>query len=196
MSQSFGTAATGGNGKRQKNDFYETPVEATEALVAEYGRFFGPVIWEPACGAGKLARVLEAYGFDVFATDLVDRGFGRGGVDFLTIEDDHVEVPPRETIITNPPFALADDFVRKAMSFQPRFFALLLKQTFWNAAGRSGLWAQFPPADFRPLAWRLDFTGGGSPTMDCAWCIWGDDVPNTRGRPMLRPTVLLSEMLS
>lgn len=193
MSQSFGTAATGGNGKRRANDFYETPVEATEALVVEYDALIGTTVWEPACGAGKLAEVLKAYGRRVLSTDLVDRGYGVGGIDFLTYAG---EPPPPSTIITNPPFVLADDFVRKAMSFQPRFFALLLKQTFWNAAGRAGLWTQFPPADFRPLAWRLDFTGGGSPTMDCAWCIWGDDVPNTRGRPMLRPTVLLSEMLS
>lgn len=185
---SFGIAATGG--KRRVNDFYETPAAATEALVLEYGRYMGPVVWEPACGAGKLARVLLAYGKGVFATDLVYRGYGIGMVDFL-----QVKATDNDTIITNPPFALADDFIRKAMSFQPIFFALLLKQTFWNAAGRADLWNLHPPVDFRPIAWRLDFTGGGAPTMDCAWAIWGCGVSSTGGRPLRRPKLLLSEML-
>lgn len=187
----FGIAATGGNGKRRVNDFYETPVEVTEALVIEYGARIGRMVWEPACGAGKLARVLEAHGRFVWGTDLVDRGYGAGGIDFLAYD---LALPTPHTIITNPPFALADQFIRKAMSFEPTFFALLLKQTFWNAAGRAELWNLHPPVDFRPIAWRLDFTGGGAPTMDCAWCIWGD-VPTTGGRPMRRPTALLSEML-
>jgi hypothetical protein len=195
MSQTFGTAATGGNGKRRAEDFYETPEAATEALVREYGHLFHPVVWEPAVGAGKLARVLEAYGFDVFGTDLVDRGVGFGGQDFLTAEGPFFDLA-RHTIITNPPFALADQFIRKAMSFKPIFFALLLKQTFWNAGGRADLWREFPPKDFRPIGWRLDFTGGGAPTMDCGWCIWGSGVEQGRGEPLRKPKVLLSEMLA
>jgi hypothetical protein len=195
MSQKFGTAATGGNGKRVKNDFYETPIEATEALAAGYSHYFSKSVWEPACGAGKMARVLEAYGFVVAGTDLVDRGYGVGGIDFLSYGETLPAHNSGRTIITNPPFALADHSIRKAMSFEPRFFALLLKQTFWNAGNRTDLWREFPPKDFRPLAWRLDFTGGGAPTMDCAWCIWGSAVPPGRGEPMRKPASLLSEML-
>lgn len=40
-------------------------------LAAE--RFDGS-IWEPACGQGRIAKVLQAKGHDVVATDLVDYG--------------------------------------------------------------------------------------------------------------------------
>ena len=36
-------------------------------------------IWEPCCGDGAMARVLESHGHHVVATDLVDRGYGEGG---------------------------------------------------------------------------------------------------------------------
>jgi len=35
-------------------------------------------IWEPACGDGAISRVLEAAGYQVISTDLIDRGYGQG----------------------------------------------------------------------------------------------------------------------
>ena len=45
---------------RQKDDFYPTPPEGTEALLSAVS-FNGP-IWEPACGDGAISRALEAAG--------------------------------------------------------------------------------------------------------------------------------------
>ena len=36
-------------------------------------------IWEPCCGDGAMARVLESHGHRVVGTDLVDRGYGETG---------------------------------------------------------------------------------------------------------------------
>lgn len=81
---------------REKDDFYPTPPEGTAPLLA-VERFDGP-IWEPACGQGHMSRVLEDAGHDVISTDLVHRGYGEGGVDFL------MEWRPRApNIVTNPP---------------------------------------------------------------------------------------------
>ena len=74
--------------------------------------FEGP-IWEPACGDGAISKVLEAAGYRVISTDLVDRGYGCGGQDFLKSE-----TPLGKTIITNPPYGthgLGDAFVRRAL---------------------------------------------------------------------------------
>ncbi len=51
--------------------------------------------------------MLEATGHPVLSTDLVYRGFGVGGFDFL----DHAYPYSSENIITNPPYKLAFDFV-------------------------------------------------------------------------------------
>jgi hypothetical protein len=82
---------------RETHDFYPTWPAATRALLS-VERFDG-AIWEPACGDGAMSKVLEAAGHEVISTDLIDRGYGEGGRDFL------MEWQPRApNIVTNPPF--------------------------------------------------------------------------------------------
>jgi hypothetical protein len=176
---------TGGHGSRHSDDFYPTPPEALRALleseiIGAYRRRF----WEPACGDGALSRELDAAGHEVVSTDLVDRGYGTGGVDFLSVKE-----PLAKHILTNPPFKLAEAFIRHAHALGFESLSLLLKSQFWHAAGRLPLFKEHPPAVIAPLTWRLDFTGGGAPTMDCAWVVWGAGwVPcTTRYRPLARP---------
>lgn len=81
---------------REPFEFYPTPPEATRALLSVEA--FDGGVWEPACGEGHIAKVLEAEGYDVVATDLVDHGYGRAGVDFL-----EQRLPRARHIVTNPP---------------------------------------------------------------------------------------------
>lgn len=78
-------------------DFYPTPPEATRALLS-VERFSG-TIWEPACGDGAISKVLLAHGYSVVSTDLIYRGFGTGGVNFLTQTQTRAR-----NIVTNPPY--------------------------------------------------------------------------------------------
>jgi hypothetical protein len=68
---------------------------------------FNGGIWEPACGDGSISKELEAAGYAVHSTDLIDRGYGTGGVDFLL--DYRTSA---DNIVTNPPFKFAEEFVR------------------------------------------------------------------------------------
>lgn len=83
--------------RRAPFEFYPTPPEAVRALLS-VERFDG-TIWEPACGDGAISKVLIEAGFQVVSTDLIDRGFGRGGCDFLKSTR-----PLAKHIITNPPY--------------------------------------------------------------------------------------------
>ncbi|MEI7711767.1 MAG: hypothetical protein WCI94_10065 [Rhodospirillales bacterium] len=84
---------------REANDFYPTPAWVTEALLRHVA-LRGPV-WEPCCGDGAIARVIEASGLPVVATDLGDRGYGNGGIDFFA----QTAVPEGcRAIVTNPPY--------------------------------------------------------------------------------------------
>lgn len=96
----------------RRNDLYETPPCATRALIPFLTR--GEAIWEPACGPGAIVRELRDAGFRVKATDLVDYGLegSQAGRDFL-MERDGTGV---EVIVTNPPFKLADEFTRHALT--------------------------------------------------------------------------------
>ena len=85
--------------ERQEGDFYPTPAWVTECLLSSV-TLRGP-IWEPCCGDGALAKVLSAAGHEVVATDLTERGFGRGGVDLLQTS----EMPDGcRALVTNPPY--------------------------------------------------------------------------------------------
>ena len=63
------------------HDLYETPEVATRALLKH--EIIPTEIWEPACGLGAISEPLREAGHIVFCTDLVDRGYGYGGRDFL-----------------------------------------------------------------------------------------------------------------
>ena len=98
----------------RKNDLYETPPCATRALIPFLDR--DEAIWEPACGPGAIVRELRDEGFEVYPTDLVDYGpdgVGIGGIDFL-MERPTWRRP--SVIVTNPPFKLADEFTRHALT--------------------------------------------------------------------------------
>ena len=114
-----------GDGKksdRSANDFYETPPAATHALLDNETISEGGV-WECACGAGAIAKVLAERGYgDVSASDLIDRGYGEGGMDFLSGAllggislADQLRLQRRH-IITNPPFNLWAEFTERALS--------------------------------------------------------------------------------
>lgn len=83
--------------KRAAFEFYPTPPEAVRALLSMES--FEGSVWEPACGDGAISRVLEAAGYQVVSTDLIDRGYGAGGQDFLKSDR-----PLAKNIITNPPY--------------------------------------------------------------------------------------------
>jgi hypothetical protein len=171
--------------ERKPADLYPTPVDGTESLIPALKAMKRPDgqpikrIWEPACGDGRLARVLEWHGFEVISTDLREYpGYGYGGLDFLR---EHPKakwgwhIGDIDAIVTNPPFSLAEEFIRRALSITPNV-AMLLKQTYWNVGGRSaGLWIDHMPDLELKLTWRLAFLAkerGNSPLMDCMWNVW------------------------
>lgn len=153
---------------RKPMDFYPTPRDVTQALLNVLDLPVGTTVWEPAFGAGDLARVLSERGYQTILTDIIY------GQDFLT-----TPMPAgTDWIITNPPFSLADKFIERAWELQ-KPFAFLLKSQYWHAARRYELYERCTPSAIFPLTWRPDFDGRGAPLMDVMWCVWkfGPDEP-------------------
>ena len=159
---------------REKDDFYPTPPEGTEALL-RVENFTGP-IWEPACGDGAMSRVLEAAGYQVVSTDLVDRGYGEPRIDFL------MEWQPRApNIVTNPPFKMVAPFIRHALSLTDGKVAMLLRLACLEGNERRSIFEQSPLARVWVFSRRLQFrrpgwedTGAGG-MLPFAWFIWDRD---------------------
>lgn len=175
------------NKERQKHDYYATEPKAMEVLLEV--EKFNKNVWECAVGEGHLAEVLKKHGYNVKCTDLIDRGYGIGGVDFL-----------KETkmfdgdIITNPPYKYAQEFIEKAIELIPigNKIAMFLKIQFLEGKKRKKLFQKYPPKVIYVSSSRLlcakngefeKMRQGGGSAVAYAWFIWekgykGDTIIN------------------
>jgi len=126
--------------EREQHDYYATPPIATEMLCEI--ETFSKDILEPCCGEGHIAKVLEVHGYNVESMDLIDRGFGKGGIDFL----EYNEVVNKD-IITNPPYNMAQEFVEHAMEIitDGHKVAMFLKLSFLEGKDRRKMFKKYPP---------------------------------------------------
>ena len=162
--------------EREDNDFYATDPRALELLLDI--EQFSQRVWEPACGAGHLSEVLKHNGHTVFSTDLIDRGYGAAGVDFLAIKE--MESGFDGDIITNPPYKYAKEFVEQALKFvqDGHKVAMFLKLTFAEGKSRKRLFETQPPKTVYISSSRLicakngDFCSVSSSAVAYAWWIW------------------------
>lgn len=158
---------------REKDDFYSTPEPMTEALLQR--EFKQPsLLHEPACGTGRLSKVLGSYNHRVISEDLVDRGFGKVNQDFLMRWE-----RPCDYLITNPPFKLAEDFILKAIELGYTRHAWLLRLAFLEGQGRYERLFSKHPFDVcyvfskRQTMWIGEGKPTSSGTTAYAWFVWG-----------------------
>ena len=163
---------SGGVWERRDWDHYETEEWVTEVLL-RHERF--ERVWEPAVGKGRMAKVFNKHGVDVYGSDILDYGCGYPVGDFLLTWGNE----DLRDIVTNPPFAddLADQFIEHALLLT-KFFggrvAMLLRNEFDCASSRSGIFGQKPFACKIVLTRRPRWIDGttGSPRHNYAWYIW------------------------
>jgi hypothetical protein len=155
---------------RPKDDFYPTPPEATHALLDR--EEFPGITWEPACGDGAICKVLEERRMSYFGTDLVYRGFGEGDHDFFTS-------PHRaNNIITNPPYCLAEKFVRTSLDRTDGKVAMLCKLAFLEGGKRRQLYETTPLKSVYVFSKRLSMYRDGekgsyaSGMIAFCWLVW------------------------
>lgn len=117
--------------EREEHDFYSTDPDCVRDILKV--EQFSKNILEPCCGTGNISKVLEEAGYDVKSTDLIDRGYGVGGIDFF----EHYKVIDSD-VITNPPFGLATDFVERCLNIMTSHhkLALFLKLQFLEGQER------------------------------------------------------------
>lgn len=155
---------------RAEHDFYATqPIAATWLMKIET---LSPKIWECACGEGHLAKPFMQNGYDVLCTDLIDRGFGTGGVDFLKCE-----TPFEGDIITNPPYKYAQDFVEHALNLitENHKVCMFLKVQFMEGKSRRRLFDTFPPRTIWVSSSRIQCGRNGvfsGNMVAYAWYVW------------------------
>lgn len=185
----YATLGATNHGKfdRQLDDYYATDPKALELLLQKED--FAHNIWECACGEGHLSKVLEEHGYSVHSSDLVDRGFGHGGVNFLQYDEVY-----NGDIITNPPYKFAKEFVEKAIETvtDGHKVCMLLKLQFLEGKARRELFEKYPPKYIYVASGRIncckngDFSKGqreNNSALAYAWFIWEKGY---HGEPVVR----------
>lgn len=191
-----GGQLAGGNStsKREENDFYATNPETLKMFLYEFWKdntFEGNEILEPACGQGHISKTLKELlpNFNITSTDLIDRGYGVGGIDFLTYDYKKMF----DVVITNPPFSLAKEFIEKGLKISNKHVIMLCKiqllegtkrkEMFFNTplkyvyvhTTRQATWKEGKPLDPNGKKWAT--------TMCLAWFVWDKDY---KGEPIIR----------
>lgn len=164
------------SGKRREADFYRTHPSLVWQLLDAMS--FEGAIFDPCCGAGDIVQACRDIGFEAWGHDL-----NTDGEDFLK------STSLCDTIITNPPYSLALEFILHAKKVCRDRFCFLLPLTYLQGKERFDLvWMD----EAFPLAWVLPFTRypmlGAAPRDDgkyptgmqaYAWFLWQKDWDNS-----------------
>ena len=149
-------------------DYLPTPNWPIDILMTR--ELFSSIVWECACGDGRMARRLKSWGYKVIGSDKYDRGYGHTGVDFFDVQE-----PYANNIISNPPFKYAQQFVEKALELNNvTKFAFLLRTLFVESKRRRHLFESNPPKKIICIADRVMFDGSEEPGggFSVSWYIW------------------------
>ena len=164
--------------EREQYDYYATSPEAIDTLLKNVNPPNG-AIYECCCGGGHLAERLRQHGYNVIATDLINRGYGQGGVDFLQVE----ELPGGvHTICTNPPYNISTDIIEHGLQLMQNGdeMYMFLKTLYIEGKNRyDRIFSKYPPYKVIQFIKRIvcakngDFQGNsGGGYVSFAWFCW------------------------
>ena len=167
---------------------YETPLWAVEAILDR--EILTHDVLDPCGGKGVLADAAKARGHRVHEFDKYDWGRRTcANKDFLT-DFFPGSVAGNNTVLMNPPFSLAVEFVEKCLELKARKIVCFQRFAWWESKGRRDFWEKHPPnrvyvCGDRASCWRFDIPEEqrkSSTTTAHAFFVW------ERGHP--RGTVL------
>lgn len=156
--------------ERDVNDWYVEPAWCVQALANRVE--FSGGIHDPCCGSGTIPGVLNGSG-----SDLIDRGYG------FTVRDYLQDLTPYDNIVTNPPYALAQEIIEHALKHTTNRVAALVQTKFLASQKRHKLFSRretervimFSRRPSMPPGLMLEkhgegIRGGGS--IDYCWVVW------------------------
>ena len=183
-------------------EHFETPEWAANAILQK--EILTNLVIDPCAGMGVLVEAVQRNGYECYGFDVHDWGwkdlcfnesYYAGICDFLNPSEDLKRYIKNNTVFMNPPFALAELFVKKAFELGARKVVCFQRFSWYEGSYDSGkkrgqFWEKYRPARIwvcgdRASCWRHDLrkddkgnrydeTGkklAGSSTSH-AWFVW------------------------
>lgn len=164
--------------ERPEYDFYPTPHGLVrEALRLIYPWGIGELVIDPGAGEGNWGAVLREFtkepyliGIDL---DFKEKPIGYDQWRFENFMDTGVFYV--DTVIGNPPYKFAEEFVRKGLDMlKPGGYQLFLLRVAFLAGQKrgKGLWKEHPPMNVWVSSRRPSFTPGDRRTGDTDFALF------------------------
>lgn len=159
-------SSTGRGTTREPKDLYNTPPYTTLSLLANHEIKY-PAL-EPCAGNMAIVDMLKTG--EVFSVDIDSNSKAIMQADYLKWEANQAY----KTIITNPPFNIAMDIIKKALHDveDGGEVIMLLRLNFLGAQSRHNFWNEFPAKNIYVLSKRPKFINNKSDSIEYAWFVW------------------------
>jgi hypothetical protein len=141
---------------RVAKDLYSEPPWCVSILLDALESWGEPLrgkVLDPCCGLGNIVSVVLDRGVDIRGSDIADHGFG-DVVDLFTI------TKPIGTVISNPPYGIAEQCLRHMLTIARQRVILLLRLTFLESRSRYRLFHEHPPVWVAPCPDRPSIPPG------------------------------------
>ncbi len=166
--------------ERETNDWYVEPEWCSIRLFEE--EQFGSIVWDPACGSGRIVRAAMRRGYSAVGSDRVIRWDGAVQSDFF------------EGCLfgaSNPPYGIADEFVQKGCKISRKACFLLplawvagnTRSKWLSKIGLRTVWILCPRPSMPPGEMALSGGPVGGGTKDFAWYVF---TPGYIGAPEIK----------
>lgn len=161
-------------GKDNPHDFFPTPPGCTKAIMGAIGDTLpSEGLWcEPAVGGGAIVDAIGRRHWHTY--DIRDVEPSKHSEYHKTRNWLEHDVPAKtyDVIITNPPFYLAEQFVRAAIA-RATHVVMLLRLAFLETRKREALHLEHP-SDVYVMSRRPSFMANGATDSTAyAWFVWG-----------------------
>lgn len=163
------------NGKKIEKDNYPTPINAVEALLNKLTLRPSDTFLEPCRGTKNIFDRINLPKEQKYWAEIEE------DVDYL-----NTNFTQKDVIITNPPFSLTVEFVRKSLDelAPDGTMAYLQRVNFLGSKCRVDFWAEIGFPNKTPIIIpRPRFVNGSSDSCEYMWMIWDKghrfaDIPN------------------
>ena len=173
-------SATNRGAKRIEYDFYPTPIEVIHNFLEHY-RLKDGVILEPCAGCGNFIQAIRDKGYKniIVANEIRQEEYQNlinSGADYISHKDfltESLPVHEVKTIITNPPFSKAKEFILRCKELYPNAeIIMLLRTAFLESKARYEFWQQYPVNKLYILSSRPKFVNNKTDATSYAFFVW------------------------